>query len=141
MVLWELFAIVGLACLILEMVIPTVFFFNLALAGFITAVFSLAINDIISLILIFVAFAILSIIYLRPILIKTKNTKEQETGMKSKYIGKIVKVISPITKNSGSITIYDERWDARTVSDEEIPTGSEVKIIRNESLVMYVEKV
>ena len=70
-----------------------------------------------------------------------KTTKSQKTGMEDKYIGKVVKVISPITKSSGAITIYGERWDARTETEGEIPTGAEVRIIKNESLVMFVEKV
>ena len=79
--------------------------------------------------------------FLRPLLIKNKKDKESQTGMESKYIGKIVKVIEPITKFSGAITIYDERWEARVDSDETIPVGSEVKIIKNESLVLTVEKI
>lgn len=85
--------------------------------------------------------SILSILLLRPILIKQKESKEKETGMEGKYIGQIVKVIEPVTKFSGAITIYDERWEARTDSDETIPVGSEVRIVKNESLVLTVEKI
>lgn len=74
-------------------------------------------------------------------MVKQKEAKEKETGMEGKYIGQIVKVIEPITKYSGAITIYDERWEARVESDETIPAGSEVKIIKNESLVLTVEKI
>ena len=41
MVLWEIFAIAGLAFLILEMIVPSMFFLNLALAGFVTAIVAL----------------------------------------------------------------------------------------------------
>lgn len=50
-------------------------------------------------------------------------------------------MIEPVTKTTGAITIYDERWNARVDNDEEIPAGSEVRIIRNDSLIMYVERV
>ncbi len=141
MVIWEIFAIVGLAFLILEMLLPTMFFLNLAIAGFITAVIGGFITNWITLSVIFVILSLLSIIFLRPILIKNKNTKEQETGVEAKYIGKEVKVIETVTKTSGAITIYDERWDARLIGDEDIPAGSMAKIVKNESLIMYVEKV
>lgn len=141
MILWEIFAIVGLISIILEMVVPSMFFLNLALAGFITAVLAVFIESWIYLTLIFVGLSVISILFLRPILLRNKETKEQETGMKGKYIGKIVKVIEPVTKYSGAITIYDERWEARSVGDETIPVGSEVKIIKYESLVLTVEKV
>ena len=141
MVLWEIYAISGLAFLILEMVVPSMFFLNLAFAGFITAIIALFIKSWIVLTFIFVILSILAILLLRPILVKQKEAKEKETGMEGKYIGKIVKVIEPITKYSGAITIYDERWEARVESDETIPAGSEVKIIKNESLVLTVEKI
>lgn len=141
MVLWEIFAIAGLAFVILEMIVPSMFFLNLALAGFITAILALFIKSWIVLTFIFVVLSILSILLLRPILIKNKESKNQETGMEGKYIGQIVKVIEPITKFSGAITIYDERWEARTENDETIPAGSEVKIVKNESLVLTVEKI
>lgn len=141
MVLWEIFAISGLAFLILEMVVPSMFFLNLALAGFITAIIALFIKSWIVLTFIFVVLSILSILLLRPILVKQKESKEKETGMEGKYIGQIVKVIEPITKYSGAITIYDERWEARVESDGTIPAGSEVRIVKNESLVLTVEKI
>ncbi len=141
MVLWEIYAISGLAFLILEMVVPSMFFLNLAFAGFITAIIALFIKSWIVLTFIFVILSILAILLLRPILVKQKEAKEKETGMEGKYIGQIVKVIEPITKYSGAITIYDERWEARVESDETIPAGSEVKIIKNESLVLTVEKI
>ena len=141
MVLWEIFAIVGLTSLILEMLLPSMFFLNLALAGFLTAIVALFLNNWIHLTVIFVILSIISILFLRPVLLKHKENKEQETGMQGKYIGKIVKVIEPVTKYSGAITIYDERWEARVDSDETIPAGSEVKIVKNESLVLTVEKL
>ena len=141
MVLWEIYAISGLAFLILEMVVPSMFFLNLAFAGFITAIIALFIKSWIVLTFIFVILSILAILLLRPILVKQKEANEKETGMEGKYIGQIVKVIEPITKYSGAITIYDERWEARVESDETIPAGSEVKIIKNESLVLTVEKI
>lgn len=141
MVLWEIYAISGLAFLILEMVVPSMFFLNLAFAGFITAIIALFIKSWIVLTFIFVILSILAILLLRPILVKQKEVKEKETGMEGKYIGQTVKVIEPITKYSGAITIYDERWEARVESDETIPAGSEVKIIKNESLVLTVEKI
>ncbi len=141
MILWEIFAIAGLVFLILEMLVPSMFFLNLAIAGFITAIVAVWITNWITLIILFTILSILSIVFLRPILIKNKKDKENETGMEGKYIGKIVKVIEPIDKSSGAITIYDERWNARANVDAPIPTGSEVKIIKYDSLVLTVEKI
>lgn len=141
MTLWELYVISGLGFIILEMIMPSMFFLNLAFAGFVTAVIALFINDWITLTIIFVLLSILSIVLLRPILLRHRETKDQQTGMEGKYIGKIVKVIEPVTKFSGAITIYDERWEARTDCDEPIPAGTEVKIVKYESLILTVERI
>lgn len=141
MILWELYAVIGLICLILEMVLPAMFFLNLAFAGFTTAVIALYITDWIALTVIFVVLSLIFIGLLRPMFLKNRENKLKETGMEGKYIGKIVKVIEPITKYSGAITIYDERWNARTNSDEEIPVDSEVKIVSYDGLILNVEKI
>ena len=141
MVLWEIFAIAGLVFVILEMVVPSLFFLNLAIAGFITAFAAVWLTDWIILTLLLVALSILSILFLRPILVKKRTGKEQETGMEAKYIGKIVKVTEPVGKYSGAITIYDERWEARTEGEETISAGSEVKIVKYDSLILTVEKI
>ena len=67
MTLWEIFAIVGLICLILEMVLPSMFFLNLAFAGFATAVIALFVSGWVNLTVIFVILSLLFIILLRPL--------------------------------------------------------------------------
>lgn len=138
---FEVYVIGGLICIILEMLVPSMFFLNLAVAGFITAIFALFISNWIELILIFVVLSIFSILFLRPILVKNRMTKDKETGMQDKYIGHIVKVIEPVGKFSGSITIYDERWEARCQVDDPIPAGTEVKIVSYDGLVLNVERI
>lgn len=141
MFLWQIFAIVGLISIILEMVAPSMFFLNLAFAGFLTAIVALYINSWVSLTVIFVVLSALAILFLRPILLKSQKNNIKETGMEGKYIGKIVKVKEPVGKFSGAITIYDERWEARCETDEPIPVGDEVKIVNYDSLILTVERI
>lgn len=142
MLYWEFFAIAGIVFLILEIVVPTVFFLNLAVAGFLTAILSLIIPDMVTLVLAFVVFSLLSILLIRPLILKRKNSSDDyKTGIEGKYIGKIARVIEPVNKFKGAITIYDERWEARYDGDEELPAGTEIRIVRNDSLVMFVEKL
>ena len=70
-----------------------------------------------------------------------KLSKTNETGIKSKYIDQIAKSETEITSTSGVISIYGERWEARSENGATISKGSEVKIVRNESLIMYVVQV
>lgn len=136
---WEFLVICGIGFIILELFTPSMFFLNFALAAFITAIASIFITTALPLTLIFFVLSFLSFAFLRPILLK-KYSKETETGVNDKYIGKTAKAIEDITDKSGAISIYDERWNALT-EGETIPAGSEVKIVRNDSLTMYVEKI
>ena len=139
MVLWQLLAICGIAFLILEMFTPSMFFLNFALAAFITAVLSLYTTNLSVLVIAFFVFSFVSFLFLRPIIMK-KFSKSQETGINSKYIDKIAKAETEINTSSGVISIYGERWEARSENGTVIQQGSEVKIIRNESIIMYVEE-
>ena len=137
MVLWQIMAICGIAFLIFEMFTPSMFFLNFALASFIVAVLSFYTTNVYTLVIAFFVFSFVSFIFLRPIIMK-KISKTNETGINSKYIDKIAKADSEINTSSGVISIYGERWEARSENGTVIPQGSEVKIVRNDSIIMYV---
>ena len=140
MTLWEFIVICGIVFILLELFIPSMFFLNFAVAAFITAVVSVFINKIIALALIFFIFSILSFVFLRPLILK-KMKKETETGINDKYIGKIAKVIEEVSGGGGAVSIYDERWTARTEDGSVILTGTDVEITRNDSLILYVKEL
>lgn len=139
MIMWQLLVILGLVFLVLEMFTPMLFFLNFAIASFITAIASFIITDINILMLIFVVLSLLLLWFLRPLLIKSKSQKNSKTGMENKYIGQTAKVIEEVTSDSGVISIYDERWNARSINNEIIPIGSIVEIVKHESLIMSVK--
>lgn len=138
--MWQFLCVVGIAFVILEIFTPSMFFLNFALAAFITAGITLITLNKFALVLAFFLLSFLSFVFLRPMLLR-RNSKETETGIEGKYIGKTAKVIEEVGSNGGVITIYGERWEARTHDCETIPIGTEVKILNNDSLIMYVTKV
>lgn len=138
--LWQMCGIIGIAFLIFEMFTPSLFFLNFALASFICAPVSVYIKNPYTLIILFFVLSFVSFVFLRPILIKKFN-KETETGVNSKYIGQIVKADEEISDSHGVINIYGERWEARSDNGETISAGSSVKIVRNESIIMYVSAI
>lgn len=140
MILWKVFLALGFILLILELITPTTFFLSLAIGSFATGILAIFVKTFNVLIPVFVIVSIASLMLFRPFLRDRLKGKE-ESGIDEKYIGKIAKVTEKVTKTSGVISIYGERWEARTLSDEEILETSEVKIIKNDSLIMYVEKV
>lgn len=137
--MWQFLCVVGIAFVILEIFTPSMFFLNFALAAFITAIASLVTLNHFALVLIFFVFSFISFVFLRPILLR-RNSKDTETGIEGKYIGKVAKVTEEVTKDRGVITIYGERWEARSLGEQSIPAGVDVKIVRNDGLIMFVEK-
>lgn len=137
---WQILILFGVIFIIIEIFTPVMFFLNLALACFTTAAVAYYIFDWNILVPIFVVSSAIFLLFLRPILIKTRENEGTKTGVEDKYIGNIAKVTETITSTSGVVSIYNERWEARSNTGEEIPAGNEVKIVRNESLVLYVEK-
>ena len=136
MLTWQIFLILSMIFLLIEIFVPMMFFLNFALGCLLTAAIAQYTSSPAILITCAVLLSLLSLAFLRPFLM---NSKKQESGVEDKYIGKTAKVIEPVTQNSGAVTIYGERWEAR--SDIEIEIGAEVKIIKNESLVFYVQKI
>ena len=141
MALWQIFSIIAVVAVILEIVIPSGFFLNFAVAGVLTALLSFFVNSWNALIIDFIILSLLSIWLIRPLLLRHRENKDNQTGLDGKYIGKTAKVTETVTKNSGTVTIYDERWDARIMDGEDIPAGTEVKIVKNDSLILYVERI
>ena len=143
MTIWQLCLCIGLIFLIIEIFAPFTFFLSLAIGAFLTSVISVWTTSETVLIISFAVLSLLSLLIFRPFLAKyQKVKKEDETGIEGKYIGKIAKVLKQVDCNSGAISIYGERWEARAVNkDETFEENCEVKILKNESLIMYVDKV
>ena len=139
--MWQIMLTIAILFLLLEVFMPALFFLNLAVAAFFCAVIAFFVINLKIIIMAFVLLSLAALLCLRPILIKSRDDKLTRTGFQDKYIGKTVKVIKQVDKFSGAITIYDERWEARALNDEVIPEGSNVKIVKNESLIMFVERV
>lgn len=139
--LWMIFVIISIIAILFEIFVPTLFCINFAFAGIITAIVSIFWGTFYPLLWLFIGLSVISVIFIKPLLEKMLK-KESNADFKAQYIGKIVKTIEPVAVDKGAVTIYDERWEARTQGNcEEIPAGCDVKIIGNDSLILFVEKV
>lgn len=139
MLTWQFLSVIGIAFVILEIFTPSMFFLNFALAAFLTAGLSVYVANAFALVIVFFVLSFLSFAFLRPLILQ-HSSKETETGIEGKYIGKIAKVTEEVSDYKGVITIYGERWDARSQDGNVIPAGSEVEIVKNDSLIMFVKE-
>ncbi len=141
MEVWQVWGVIGIVLIIVEMFTPALFFLNLALAAIITGAASYYANlDLTAQVIVFAASSVVLLVFLRPLLLNAQQ-KPDETGVEAKYFGQSAKVTEKITKESGRIAIFGEVWDARNVSDEEIEGNESVKIVGRDGLTMIVEKI
>ncbi len=143
MEVWQFCLCVSLALIIAELFAPFTFFLSMAIGALVTAVVAVWFVSKSVLIPVFAVFSLVSLLIFRPFLAKNKeHSIDDETGIGAQYLGKIVKVIQPVTNNSGAISVYGERWEARSLNENEtFEEGEDVEIAKNESLTMYVQKV
>lgn len=137
--LWQIWCIAGVALCIVEMFTPAMFFLNIGFACFIAAACAALGLAGIWQVVVFGIFSAIFLVWLRPFLIrKQKNNATPETI--EMYIGKTAKVIEKVTPHGGKIAVFGEEWQAKSNNDEEFEPDTEVKIVKNDSIIMYVEK-
>lgn len=145
MEIYKIWAVVGFLFLFLEILMPSMFFLPLGGAAFFAAIAAFKYPDNYWIQGgMFALFAVVFFITVRPFMRK-KETGDEQTGIDAKYIENEAVVIKDIgvknTDGIGEIKIYGEVWQAKPANGEEIKTGELVKIIKNESLIMFVEKI
>lgn len=141
--MWIKLLILCVAFLILEMFTPVMFFINLSIAALCASAASYMGYSATVVTVVFVVVSIVAILFVRPLFLKNMKSKNSETGMGDKYIGKSAKVVEEVTHRSGRVAIYGEEWNAVLKSSEEapVPVGGEVKIVSNDSIILTVEEV
>ena len=138
MSLWQIWCIAGIVLCITEIFTPAMFLLNLGFACFVAAISAaLGVSSLIQ-VIVFAVFSAVFIMWLRPLLIKKKVSDTPETV--EMYIGKTAKVIEKVSKNEGRIAVFGEEWQTKSINDEEFLPGDDVKIVKNDSIAMYVEK-
>ena len=138
LVLWQKLVIAGIVLVILEVLTPTTFFITLALASFVTAAVSLLTENMNILVPVWVVSSLVFLTGLR-FFSKKKEKVDAGTGM-SRYIGQLAKVLEEVDEDSGVVSIFDERWNARSADKKVYAVGEKVIIKKEENLVLYVGK-
>ena len=128
--LWQSLSIAGLVLLIVEILTPTMFFLNLALACFVTAGVSVYFSELNILVPVWVVASAVFLFLLKPL--QKRNKINAGTGM-DKYVGQKARVIEKIDGDGGVISFpWPERllpsrpWPCRPL----LPTGRPAASVR-----------
>ena len=143
MELYQIWAVFCLLFLFAELMTPSLFFLNLSLGSAVAGIFGYYGFAYSVQIWVFVGVSILCLVALRPLLLKRKKDENEKLNsvIEGKYLGLEAIVIEDITENGGKIKIFDEIWAAKSLNGENISKDEKVKIVKNESLTMFVEKI
>lgn len=141
--LWLLWTIIAMVCLILELSSGDFFVTCFAIGAVCALVSTLFGAPFWVQVIIFAAFSVLSILFVRPSLLKHIHSKDKERlSNADALMGREGIVIEPIEKGgSGYVKIDGDDWKAITKEGEYIPKGEKVKVIGRESIIITVEKL
>lgn len=139
--MWQIWLIIAILFFILEMIGPGFLLFWLGVGALITMVVSIFVDSVGIQIGIFTVSSILLLFCTRPLAKKFTKNDTTPTNAYS-IIGKngiVVKEINSI-KGIGQIKVNGEIWSAKTLSNEIIPEGEFVTVLKLDGVKAIVEK-
>ena len=137
--LWQLWAIVAVVCLILELSSGDFFIICFSI-GAVFAIISAVVGlNVYWQIFIFAIFSLLSVLFVRPVALRWLHKNEPNRASNADaLIGRTGKVTEAIHVNDpGYVQIDGDLWKA--VSDDTIEEGATVRVIDRESTIVTVE--
>ena len=141
--LWQLWALISLLCLILELTNGDFFILCFAIGGVFAAVASAITDSFVVQILVFAAATILSLIFFRPAALRWFHKDgEQRKSNAEALIGRIGRVSQTIPADGyGRVAIDGDDWKALATGSQAIEAGSKVRVVSIDSIIITVEPV
>lgn len=142
--MWQLWTLVFVVCLILELFSGDFFIMSFAIGGLFAAL-STMIGGIYVQLTVFVVFTLISIFLVRPVAIKWLHRGEDKrVSNADALMGRIGTVSDTIMVGGyGRVAIDGDDWkaEASSTTNDDIPKGSRVKVVGRESIILTVEKL
>jgi membrane protein implicated in regulation of membrane protease activity len=140
--LWQLWAVIAVLCLIVELSSGDFFLMCFAIGAAGASVASPFVGFYVQLI-IFALLSVLCIIRVRPFALRYLNKSDKARPSNADaIIGKVGFVSETIESGRhGRVAVGGDDWKALAVNTETLPVGTRVKVISRESVVITVEKI
>lgn len=140
--LWQMWAVVAVICLILELTAGDFFIFCFAIGAVGAAIDAgLLGNCIYAQLFVFVVITLLSLFYVRPFAKRYLHKGEDKRiSNADALLGRQGRVVETIVAGGyGRVQIDGDIWKAVTQGDADIPEGSNVTVIDRESTIITVK--
>lgn len=141
--LWLLWTIIAMVCLIIELGSGDFFVTCFAIGALCSIIPSLAAAPFWLQVLVFAVCSVLSILFIRPSLLRHLHGKERERASNAEALigreGVVIEAVEP--EGSGYVRIDGDEWKAVTTEAETLQKGERVRVVAMESIVLTVERV
>ena len=139
--LWQLWALVVIVCLILEITSGDFFILCFSIGALVSAVIAAVGGSFAVQLEIFAVVSVLSLFFIRPRLVKLLHGKRRERlSNADALIGRVGKVSEAIESNGyGRVAIDGDDWKAVSADGSYVPLGQKVRVVGRESIIITVE--
>lgn len=141
--MWQLWTLVSIVCLILELSNGDFYVMCFAIGALCTAVISAFGLGFYGQLAVFAVASVLCIFFVRPFALKyLHRNRTDRLSNADALIGRIGRVSEPIESDGyGRVAIDGDDWKAVSADNSFIGRGSNVKVVGRESIIITVEKV
>lgn len=141
--LWQLWAVVAVLCLILELTAGDFFIICFSIGAVFAAVFAAFGAGFYVQLGVFALFTVLSLFLVRPFALRYLHRKdENRVSNADALIGRRGRVVEAIEAGGfGRVQIDGDVWKAVTQDDEAVPAGTNVRVVDRESIIITVERI
>lgn len=139
--LWQLWAVIAVVCLILEMTSGDFFLMCFAIGGVVTAAVSPFTGFYVQLV-IFAVVSVACLFTVRPVALRYFHQYDSDrVSNADALLGREGRVRESIEAGGfGRVAIDGDVWKAKSLTGESIPEGAAVKVVKRESTIITVEK-
>lgn len=140
--LWQLWVLVTVVCLILELTSGDLFILCFSIGALVTAVLSAFGLGFYGQLAVFVVASVLSLLFVRPSLVKRLHGRKKERlSNADALIGRIGRVSEAIEQGGyGRVAIDGDDWKAVSSDGTYVPMGQNVRVVGRESIIITEEK-
>ena len=139
--LWQLWALISILCLILELTSVDFFIMCFSLGAIPALIADLAGASFTAQIIIYAVCSALCIFFVRPIALKYLHKHDERVSNAEALIGRKGRVTQAIEAGGyGRVAVDGDDWKAKCDAPETIEEGATVRIVKLDSIIVTVER-
>ena len=141
--LWQIWAIVAVICLILELTAGDFFIICFSIGAVFACLTDALGGGIILQLIVFAVFTLASLFFVRPFAVRFLHKGESDrVSNADALLGRKGRVVETVKADSfGRVQIDGDIWKAVTNEQNDIPEGTNVRVISRESTIITVETI